>query len=72
MEGGKRGRVGRKERKKEREGADIREEKETGVIYNGTRNKNVMDRVLRKVTEGTRSNGTDSNVVLVAHTTRGG
>ena len=72
MEGGKRGGVGRKDRKKEREGTDNREEKETGVKNNGTRNKHVWNRVLRKVTISTRRNGTDSNVVLVAHTTRGG
>ena len=72
MEGGKRGRVRREERKKEREDSDIREEKETGVINNGTRNKKMRDRVLGKVTVRAQSDGTDREVVLVPHTTGGG
>ena len=72
MEGGKRGRMRREERKKEREETDIREEKETGVENNGTRNKKMRDRVLEKVTVRAQSDGTDREVVLVAHTTGGG
>ena len=60
------------ERKKEREDTDIKEEKETGVVNNGTRNKTMRDRVLKKVTVRAQSDGTDREVVLVAHTTEGG
>ena len=72
MKRGKRGRVGREERKKEREGTDIRKEKEAGVKNNGTRNKHVWNRVLSVVTVGTTRDGADRDVVLVAHATRGG
>ena len=72
MKRGKRGRVGREERKKEREGTDNRKEKEAGVKNNGTRNKHVWNRVLRKVTISAGRNSTDRNVVLMAHTTGGG
>ena len=72
VEGGKRGRVGREERKKKREHTDIREEKETGTKNNGTRDKHMRKRVLEEVTEGAGSDGTDGDVVLMAHTTGGG
>ena len=64
--------MGWEEGKMEGEGGNIREEKETGIINNGTRNKHVRNRVLREVTISARRNSTDRNVVLMAHTTRGG
>ena len=64
--------MGWEEGKKEGEGGNIREEKETGVINNGTRNKHVRNRVLREVTISAGRNSTDRNVVLMAHTTGGG
>ena len=64
--------MGWEEGKKEREGTNIREEKETGIINNGTRNKHVWNRVLREVTISAGRNSTDRNVVLMAHTTGGG
>lgn len=64
--------MGWEEGKKEGEGGNIREEKETGIINNGTRNKHVRNRVLREVTISAGRNSTDRNVVLMAHTTGGG
>ena len=72
MEGRKRSRMGREEGKKEGQGGSIREERETGIINNRTRNKHVRNRVLRVVTISARRNRADRNVVLMTHATRGG
>ena len=64
--------MGREERKQERKGTNIREKEETGTKNNGARDKEMRKRVLGEVTVRTRSNGTDGDVVLVAHTTGGG
>ena len=62
---------GKRERRRGRE-AILEKKEKTGIINNGTRNKHVRNRVLREVTISAGRNSTDRNVVLMAHTTRGG